>query len=69
MAILERESIIALASEIIGENIVSIYDIKSPKSLQNIIESRKFIDFDNKGHGQYSSAIKHYITFLIRMTS
>lgn len=66
MAILERESIIALASEIIGENIVSIYDIKSSKSLQNIIESRKFIDFDNKGHGQYSSAIKHYIAYLIR---
>ena len=66
MAILERESIIDLASEIIGENIASIYEIKSPKSLQNIIESRKFIDFDNNAHGQYSSAIKHYIAYLIR---
>ena len=68
MSILERDSIIELASEILDKNLSSIYDIKSPTSLQKIIESRKFIDFDNKGHGQYSSAIKHYIAFLIRVS-
>ncbi len=68
MSILERDSIIELASEILDKNLSSIYDIKSPTSLQKILESRKFIDFDNKGHGQYSSAIKHYIAFLIRVS-
>lgn len=65
MTILERGSISELCSRILGERIDSLYEVQDVKKLQMVMDNHEFKEFDLRAHSQYSSAIKHYITFLL----
>lgn len=64
LTILNRDSIIDICNNILSLKFASVYDIVDPKQLKKVLDSKSFIDFDNKAHHQYSSAIKYYIDFL-----
>ena len=64
LSILERDSIVGICNTILNMQFISIYDIIDSEKLINIIESKLFVEFDNKAHHQYSCAIKYYIDFL-----
>lgn len=64
LAILERDSIMEICNNILNVHVTSIYDILEHRQLQVLLKSKRFVEFDNKAHHQYSCAIKYYIDFL-----
>lgn len=69
ISILNRQSIANLCSKIIGYHINTLFVLTDIDYLHKIIKNSEFIDFDNKGHHQYSSAIKYYENYLLAVCS
>lgn len=66
VSVLNRSSAVTICTSVTGESFNSVYAIQDIAKLNEITHTQIFKDFDRLAHGQYSSAIKHYIDFLTK---